>query len=66
MRYLIIIFLSATLVFGCDYLDMVPENDIQTVETIFEQRENADTWLRGLYGVMPNMITNLSGSPTIP
>ena len=60
MRYLIIIFLSATLVFGCDYLDMVPENDIQTVETIFEQRENADTWLRGLYGVMPNMITNLS------
>ncbi|MFR7810924.1 MAG: hypothetical protein ACLU4N_17590 [Butyricimonas faecihominis] len=60
MRYLIIIFLSATLIFGCDYLDMVPEKDIETVETIFEQRENADMWLRGLYGLMSSMIANLS------
>ena len=62
MRYLIIIFLSATLIFGCDYLDMVPEKDIETVETIFEQRADADIWLQGLYAVMPSMCTSLESN----
>ena len=62
MRYLIIIFLSAILIFGCDYLNMVPEKDIETVETIFEQREDADKWLRGLYAVMPSISTSLESN----
>ena len=37
---------------GCDYLDMVPEDDIETVETIFEKRENAETWLKSCYSFL--------------
>ncbi len=33
---------------GCDYLDMVPENDIETIETIFEKREQAEEWFKKL------------------
>lgn len=51
MKYLIILFLFFSLSFsGCDYLDAVPEKDIQTVETIFETRSSADSWITGLYG----------------
>lgn len=31
---------------GCDYLDVVPDNDIETVETIFEKREQVENWFR--------------------
>ena len=34
---------------GCDYLDVVPKNDVQTVETIFEKRSDVDVWLKGCY-----------------
>ena len=34
----------AVVLSGCDYLDFVPENDIETVETIFEKREEAREW----------------------
>lgn len=32
-----------------DYLDVVPENDITTIETQFEKREEADQWLMTCY-----------------
>lgn len=50
MKCIICVFLSAVLLFtSCDYLDMVPEKDIETVETIFETRSNAEDWLVGVY-----------------
>lgn len=34
---------------GCNYLDIVPEDDIKTIETIFEQREQVDAWVETCY-----------------
>ena len=59
-KNLLYILCGMLLLTGCDYLNRVPEKDIETVETIFEQRENADMWLRGLYGLRSSMIANLS------
>ena len=28
-----------------DYLDLVPKNDITTIETTFEKREDAEQWM---------------------
>ncbi len=40
------ILLSMVFLFGgCDYLDMVPEGDIETTDAIFTNRKKADTWL---------------------
>lgn len=46
-----------TILFCCascgDYLDLVPENDIQTFESIFETRNGADQWITTIhYGLM--------------
>ena len=49
LLYTILLGLSVHLT-GCgDYLDVVPKNDIQTIETIFEKREDAYHWLRSCY-----------------
>lgn len=35
---------------GCtDWLDMVPKNDIKTIDTDFEKREDAEKWLKTCY-----------------
>ena len=35
---------------GCgDFLDIVPDNDIKTIETIFEQRSQVDQWVATCY-----------------
>ena len=48
MKHLLYSFLLFSLLFaGCDYLDMVPEKDIETVESIFEMRSNAEKWMAG-------------------
>ena len=47
--------LSAFLWTGCDYLDIVPENDVKSVETIFEQRAQADRWVATCYRNMSGM-----------
>ena len=60
MKYLIIFLVSVNLVWACDYLDMVPENDIETVETVFETRTNADSWIEGLYSSAKELSTDLS------
>lgn len=51
MKYLVytILIIIAFGFTGCNYLDAVPEKDIQTVESIFEQRKGAEQWRRGLY-----------------
>lgn len=45
MKYIIILLFSLSLM-SCEFLDMVPENDIETIETIFEKREDAERWLK--------------------
>ena len=50
MKHILYTFLAITLLFsGCNYLDVVPEEDVRTIETIFEQRAEVDEWLAGLY-----------------
>ena len=39
MKKYIFIFLMSLSFVACEWLDRVPENDIETVETIFEQRK---------------------------
>nr|WP_026207542.1 RagB/SusD family nutrient uptake outer membrane protein [Butyricimonas synergistica] len=48
---------------GCDYLDVVPKNDVQTVETIFEKRSDVDVWLKGCYVLLTNPIASILGNP---
>lgn len=48
---------------GCDYLDMVPEDDIETVETIFEKRENAETWLKSCYSFLQSNTGSVNADP---
>lgn len=51
--------LSAFLWTGCDYLDIVPENDVKSVETIFEQRAQADRWVATVIGTCPAWRTSV-------
>ena len=50
-KYLISILCGLFLLPGCDYLNMVPEKDIETIESIFEQRTKVEGLVdRGLRG----------------
>lgn len=50
MKHILYFFVALSVLFpGCNYLDIVPEDDIKTIETIFEKREDAALWLRGCY-----------------
>lgn len=48
---------------GCDYLDLVPEDDIETVETIFEKRENADLWVKTCYSFLQQNTGSVTYDP---
>lgn len=64
MKYWISILTGLTICFSaCNYLDMVPEKDIETIETVFEQREQADAWLRGVYAQTIDLIADISQNP---
>ena len=67
MRYIIYLILPCIFLFeGCkDYLDLVPEKDIETVETVFEKRENADDWLKSCYSYLAEELASCSGNPAI-
>lgn len=54
-RIISIAFLSAFLWTGCDYLDIVPENDVKSIETVFEQRAQVDNWVATCYRNMAGM-----------
>ena len=48
-KYLLssLLFIASLFLNGCKgYLDVVPENDIETIETNFEKREDALEWLK--------------------
>lgn len=67
-KYLLSILCGLFLLSGCDYLDMVPEKDIETIESIFEQRTKVEGWWLGLYSDLTTVLLNsnknlaLSGS----
>lgn len=48
---------------GCDYLDMVPENDIETIETIFEKREQAAEWFKSCHSYLIKEIASVVMNP---
>ena len=48
-KYLLSILCGILLLPGCNYLDMVPEKDIETIESLFEQRTIVENWWKGLY-----------------
>ena len=48
-KYLLSILCGILLLPGCNYLDMVPEKDIETIESLFEQRTKVELWWKGLY-----------------
>ena len=54
-KYLLSLLCGILLLPGCNYLDMVPEKDIETVESLFEQRTKVENWWKGLYSEL-NMI----------
>lgn len=62
-KYKIISIISALLLSGCGYLDMVPEKDIVTLDSKFEQRGSADAWLNGLYGVTSTIFGDYGQNP---
>lgn len=49
MKHILYVFMMIFFLPGCNYLDLVPEDDIETIETIFEKREDADEWLATCY-----------------
>ena len=48
---------------GCNYLDMVPENDIETIETIFEKREQAAEWFKSCHSYLIKEIASVVMNP---
>lgn len=48
---------------GCDYLNFVPEDDIQAVETVFEKRNDAQKWLNTCYSFLAQDISSVAYCP---
>ena len=48
---------------GCNYLDMVPEKDIETIESLFEQRTKVESWWKGLYAELNVIFTDIQSNP---
>lgn len=48
---------------SCNYLDMVPEKDIETIESTFERRGNVEQWWLGLYGKFHEIIGSVTYNP---
>ncbi|MEO5439912.1 RagB/SusD family nutrient uptake outer membrane protein, partial [Bacteroides ovatus] len=45
------------------YLDVVPDNDIETIETTFEKREDAYTWFKTCYSMITMDISDINACP---
>lgn len=58
-KYLLSILCAILLLPGCNYLDMVPEKDIETIESLFEQRTKVEFWWKGLYAELNTVFTNI-------
>lgn len=60
--YMLIFSLSFILT-GCNYLDVVPKSDVETVESVFEQRTDAYRWLKSCYSFLTNPVASFVGAP---
>ena len=58
--YLCVISISLT---ACSWLDVVPEDDIETSETTFEKREDAYTWFKTCYSMITMDISDVNQCP---
>lgn len=47
---------------SCNFLDVVPEKDIETIESIFEQRQGALNWLKTCYTFLADGTHNPEGN----
>lgn len=56
-KYFIYCFLSFLLCSACNWLDVVPEEDMKTVDSDFETRDNAEDWLRSVYVLLQKFYT---------
>ncbi len=64
-RILGVLLLSMSISFSsCSFLDVVPENDIETVETIFEKREGALEWLKTCYVYLRDNVGSVVDDPS--
>lgn len=61
--YIWLVFCALSVTSCNSYLDTVPESDIQTVETIFEKRENVDRWLQTCYVLLSKHLTSIPANP---
>lgn len=51
---------ATVLMSGCnDYLDVVPKNDITTINTTFEKREDAYDWLKTCFAMRDDDIASV-------
>lgn len=48
---------------SCSWLDVVPDEDIETIETTFEKREDAYTWLKTCYAMITMEISDVNSCP---
>jgi len=48
---------------GCNYLDVVPNNDIETIETIFEKRDQAENWFKYCHTFLMPYTTSIISNP---
>lgn len=60
MKRLINLIVVALSFSACNYLDMVPENDIETIESVFETRQNAELWLNGTYAMANEILPDFN------
>ena len=65
MKQLVYIVVGFCMLFtGCDYLDQVPEGDIETEETIFEKKSQAEDWLQTCHVFLSEHLTSLVKEPS--
>lgn len=58
-NYLLSILCAVLLLPGCNYLDAVPEKDVETIESIFEQRTKVEEWWKALYADVSSIHVNI-------
>lgn len=60
----ILVCVSIMTLLGCSrWLDVVPEEDIETIETEFEKREKAEQWLKTCYSFMVKYAAESAANP---
>ena len=62
-RLLLVLLIPLFLLLGCDsFLDIVPEEDMTTLNSVFETRDDALLWLPSCYTFLQNSTPCLSGN----